>query len=278
MRGEPDDGVVDDPWARPPVRPAPEEHRPGNWGGDPAPAAPTGAGPLVSPAGRLRPARAGVVAVSVLAAIELVSSSWALWETRSVVGDEPGGSATSMDALTVGQDAIDRLNAATSLDAIVALVGGVALVVSAVLVIRWQNVVLRNQRGLGVAQPRYSPVAAGWSWFVPIWSLFGPKRAMNDAWRAAEPAGPGGVAADRWLARDVPALFAWWWAAWLVAQLLGNLLTRLTDDTLRGHTLLFAGSLVAAAATIVAGVLFVGVMERMTRRHDERIAERAAAA
>jgi hypothetical protein len=277
MRDEPDDGVVDDPWARPPVEPGPEEHRPGDWGGDPAPAAPTGTGALVSPAGRLRPARAGVVAVCVLAAIEFVSSSWALWETRSVVGDEPGGSATSMDALTVGQDAIDRLNAATDVDAIVALLGGVALVVSAVLVIRWQNVVLRNQRGLGVAQPRYSPVAAGWSWFVPIWSLFGPKRAMNDAWRAAEPAVPGGIPADRWLTRDVPALFAWWWAAWLVAQLLGNLVTRLTDDTLAGQTLLFAGSLVAAAATIVAGVLFVGLMERMTRRHDERIAERAAA-
>jgi hypothetical protein len=289
MRDEPEDGVVDDPWARPPgAVDAPEPHQRGDWGGEPAPDA-RGSGPagpalgvprttrgLTSPARRLRPARVAVGAVAFLAAAEALSSAWALWETRSVAGDEPQGGATSLDGLSVSQAAIDRLNAASSVDAVVTIVGLVALVVSAVFVIRWQNVVLRNQRGLGIAQPRYSPVAAGFSWFVPIWSLFGPKRAMNDAWRAAEPADVPGHAVGVWLARGVPALFTAWWAVWLTGQLLGNLAPRVADATLSGQTLLYAGSMIAALLTVVAGVLFVAVMERLTARHDARIAERAA--
>ena len=273
MRDEPDDGVVDDPWARPPGQDA--EHRPGDWGGDPVgrPERPAATGPLTSPSRRVRPARIAVGAVAILAALEALSSTWALWETRSVTGDEPDGGATPLDALTVSQDAIDRYNAASSVDGVVAIIGVVALIVAAVFVIRWQNVVLRNQRGLGIPQPRYDTIPAGFSWFVPFWSLFGPKRAMNDAWRAAAPDG----ASTQWLTRDVPGLFTAWWATWLVSQIVGNAITRVTDETLSGQTLLYVGSLVACAATIVAGALFVIVMDRITDRHDARIAERETA-
>ena len=91
---------------------------------------------------------------------------------------------------------------------ILALVAFLGLLASAIFVIRWQNVVVGNQRGLGIERPRYSPVAAGFSWFVPIWSLFGPKRAINDAWRAAAPTGDDPI----WLRRTVPGLFTAWWA------------------------------------------------------------------
>lgn len=281
MRDEPEHGVVDHPRAESTERTEPDgSHRRGDWGGDPGPAAgpPLGAtSGLTSPARRLRPARFAVLAVTALAGVEVLSTVWALWETRSVAGDEPGGGETPLDGLSVGQAAIDRLNAASSVDGAVTLVALVALVVAAVFVIRWQNVVLRNQRGLGIG-PRYSPVAAGFSWFVPIWSLFGPKRAMNDAWRAAEPEAPAGQPTDVWLARAVPGLFAAWWTAWLVAQLVGNAIGRVTDATLSGQTVFYAGSLLSSLATVVAGVLFVAVMERLTARHDARIAERSAAA
>ncbi|CAB4930065.1 unannotated protein [freshwater metagenome] len=272
MREEPGDGVVDDPWARPPG--GSDGHRPGDWGGEPE-APPAGhTGPLVSPTPRLRLARFAVAAAAVLSGIEGLSSVWALAETRSLTGDEPRGGDTRVDELTVSQDAIDRFNAASGVDGIVALVALLALIASAVFVIRWQNVVLRNQQGLGVDRPRYSPVAAGFSWFVPIWSLFGPKRAMNDAWRAAAPATAGSGTTNDWLLRAVPTLFSVWWAAWLVCQLVGNVLTRLPGDTLAGQTLIYGASIVSCVATVVAGVLFVLVMERITGRHDERITER----
>ncbi|MDO9409667.1 DUF4328 domain-containing protein [Patulibacter sp.] len=269
---------MDDPWARPPGTAA--EHRPGNWGGDPVPgpAVEASTGPLVSPARRLRPARIAVVGAAILSLVEGLTSAWALWETRSVAGDEPGGGDTPLDGLTVSQDAIDRFNAVSGVDGVVAIIGVLALIVAAVFVIRWENVVLRNQRGLGVPRPRYAPVAAGFSWFVPIWSLFGPKRALNDAWRAAAPASEGRAGGDAWLVRAVPTLFTAWWATWLVGQIVGNGATRLTDDTLSGQTLLYGGSVVACVSTIVAGVLFVAVMERITARHDARIAEREAPA
>lgn len=280
MREDSPDGVVENPWDRPPgADEPPAPHRRGDWGGEPVPAPEAAAdtGPVTSPARRVRPARIAVLAVTALAGVETLTTAWALWETRSVAGDEPGGGGTPVDGLSVGQAAIDRLNAAVGVDAIVTFVGLAALIVSAVFVIRWQNVVLRNQRGLGIFRPRYSPVAAGFSWFVPFWSLFGPKRALNDAWRAAEPVSEQ-IAGGLWLARAVPGLFAAWWTAWLVAQVLGNVMSRITDDTLSGQTVFYVGSLVATVSTIVAGVLFVGVMERITERHDARIAERAAAA
>lgn len=244
---------------------------PGDWGGDPSPTAADrrSHGPLRSPRGRMRVARVGVIAATVLSGVELATDVWAYTETQNVIADEPDGAATPVGSLTVDQDVVDRLNAAVDASGLLGVVSLIGLLVAAVFVIRWQNVVVGNQRGLGVEQPRYTPLAAGFSWFVPIWSLFGPKRALNDAWRAAAPAG-----ADRvWLNRRVPALFLVWWLTWLAGVVVGRLGTRGTGDDLDANATVFVGSGFSCVMIVAAGILFVVVMEQLTTRQDERIAE-----
>lgn len=278
MRDEPVDGVVANPWARRPGDLAEvAEHRAGDWGDDPVvPVAALSGPPPVSPARTLRPARVAVILASVLSGVELLGTVWAYTETRGAIADDPAGSEAPLESLQLAQDAIDRLNASTGLTSVLAIVSVLALLVAAIFVLRWQAVVVGNQRGLGVANPRYSPVGAGWSWFVPIWALFGPKRALNDAWRAADPAAGGAEPSDRWLKRPVSPLLNWWWGAWLVGVVVGRGIGSIGSETLGDASTLYAVSMVSCVALIVAGVLFVVVMEQLTARQDARIAERRA--
>jgi hypothetical protein len=212
---------------------------------------------------------------TVLALLDALVCLWGYDEVRRAIGTEDAGSAAPLDGLQDEDTAVDALNLVMGLEGLATVLGGLALVVSAVFVIRWQNVVVRNQRGLGV-HPRYSPVAAGWSWFVPVWSLFGPKRALNDAWRAAEPDGESAIGRDHWVGRDVPGVFAAWWGFWLVSLLVEAPFGWSDGVTLGDQRTAFVTEGVGSLALFVAGPLFVTVLERITARHDDRLAEATA--
>lgn len=277
MREQPTDGVVANPWARRPGDLPEPAHRPGDWGEDPEVVAVPVVGPAAtSPTPRYRSARIAVLIATVLSGVELVGTAWAYTETRSAIGDDPAGADAPLTDLQIGQDAIDRLNAATGASGALTVVALLGLLVAAVFVLRWQAVVVGNQQRLGIDRPRYSPRGAGWSWFVPVWALFGPKRALNDAWRAAAPA-VGNEPRDAWLARPVPALFGWWWGAWLLGAIAGRGTSAVGEDSLGDASTLHLVSLVSCVATVAAGVLFIVVMEQLTARQEARIAERARA-
>jgi hypothetical protein len=242
-----------------------------------APAPPPDHAAVRSPRPRLRGARASVWVTTVLALLHTFVCLWGFDEVRRAIRTEDAGSAAPLDGLQGEDTAVDALNLVIGLELVATLVGGVALVVSAVLVIRWQNVAVGNQRALGV-HPRYSPAAAGWSWFVPFWALFGPKRALNDAWRAAEPNGASTIGRDHWTARHVPGVFAAWWASWLVSTVLQGPIGWSESVTLGDQRTAFVVVGVGSLVLFVSGPLFVTVLERITDRHDDRRAEATVAA
>ena len=72
-----------------------------------------------------------------------------------------------------------------------------------------------------------SAIGTGWAigaWFVPFLNLVRPIQIVNDIWRGSQP-----YLDDRfgWRGRPVPRVFAFWWAAWLIAGALGGVAAQL---------------------------------------------------
>ena len=154
--------------------------------------------------------------------------------------------------------------------------GGAALlatfVVSVILWLLWFHRAYRNVDSFGSLDVRMGTGWAVGAWFIPIVNWFLPKSLANDIWRGTEPEPLRD--GERTEPRVAP-LVHWWWAAWLVANLLGNLSFRLIDDarTLDAERTAVAVDIAAGISFVVAGVLAL----RFVRAVTERVAARAAA-
>jgi Domain of unknown function (DUF4328) len=153
-------------------------------------------------------------------------------------------------------------------------IGGAALLatfaVSTILWLFWFHRAYRNVESFGSVPMRYGTGWAVGAWFVPILNLFRPKQIANDIWRGTEPEQPQDGSEPR-----VAPLVHWWWATWLVANILGNLSFRLITDarTLDAERSAVAVDIAAGIAAVVAGVVAL----RFVRAVTEREAELAAA-
>jgi hypothetical protein len=223
---------------------------------------------LASPRPRLRAATIAVGVATALSGVDAAGAIAAYAQNEHAIDEDPAGSSSPLGALGISQDALDRLNTVSDVAHVAILASVVSLVIAAVFVLRWQLLAVRNQRALRVVPPRYSPAAAGWSWVVPIWAFFGPKKAYNDLWRVAEPADER-IPGQSWVDRAVPGLFAAWWTAWILGGLLGTASYRTPTDTLGGNATSWALEAGSGLMLMVAGVLFIAVLARITARHDE---------
>jgi hypothetical protein len=140
-----------------------------------------------------------------------------------------------------------------------------------VVFLRWFHRAYRNLPSLGAQGLHYGRRWAIGSWFVPILNLFRPKQIANDIWRASDPELEPDAGA-RWTNGGVPALFACWWAAWLVSNFLYNASLRLSLDAEELSELVTANvvTTVADAVSILAGALAFMVVRRTTKRQDAR--------
>lgn len=165
-----------------------------------------------------------------------------------------------------GRVLVDALLGADQLVNVAALLELLALVVAAVLFLRWQVVAHRNLPALGDREPRTGVAAGVASWFVPGANLFRPLQVVGDLWRAGE------------RAAAPPALLRVWWVAWLVAlvavvaawTLLGgaaDVAERQRIDALR------AG---ASLLSALAAGLAIAVVARTTGRQERRALETRA--
>jgi Domain of unknown function (DUF4328)/Septum formation len=151
--------------------------------------------------------------------------------------------------------------------------GGAALLatflVSTILWLLWFHRAYRNVESFGSVAMRYGTGWAVGAWFVPILNLFRPKQIANDIWRGTEPEPPEGRA---WTEPRVAPLVHWWWAAWLVANLLGNLSFRLITDaqTLDAERTAVAVDIIAGISFVVASVLALLFVRAVTEREAAR--------
>ncbi|MDX3751008.1 DUF4328 domain-containing protein [Streptomyces sp. AK08-02] len=226
-----------------------------------APAAPTG--PVVQPHGPawLRSpvglGRAVAVLLGVVIAADLfaVYAGLTMYDAMGSLADD-GLGLGGYNALMRRADHADTLYAAAG------VAQTATLVATAVFFLVW---FLRVRVNAEVFDPFGHTMKrgwAGWGWFVPVVSLWFPRRIMMDIWDASSPAGT----------RASHALVNAWWALWLVA-----LFTSRGDfgafdgaDTAEAIRSDVVQVLVSDVADIAAAVLAILVVLRLTRMQHEK--------
>lgn len=226
--------------------------------------------PLRDPRPRLGAARIAVQLCVVVIVAELLIDVWYGYAVQSAIDEVPPGMAAPMDALPLSQTTVEALNLAARWSSVAGLVAILAMIVAATLVLRWQAVAVGNQWHLGLDEPRFSPAKAGWCWFVPVWSLWGPCQVYRDLWRSGEPVDPPRSSRRAWLGRPVPPMVHVWWALWLVGSMIAQVSMRLTDMSLQGARVDAAAMVVSDLAWIAAGLLFLRILADITVRQHAR--------
>jgi hypothetical protein len=157
-------------------------------------------------------------------------------------------------------------------------IAGLAMVASAIVMVAcivvvafWIHRVSANAHVLSNDMTISPGWAVGW-YFVPIANLFKPYQGMKEAWMASH-------FRDNWHGEPTPALLVWWWALWLITNILANISFRIGNQ----YPDEFAPAPVAVLE-LVGGVLNVALclilitmMKRLCAaqlyaRHDETFA------
>ena len=122
---------------------------------------------------------------------------------------------------------------------ITAILHLLAFAVSGFLILRWIHRVNSNAHAWSATMG----VSPGWNvgfFFIPIANLWKPYEGVRETWEASHD-GPDYLA---------PGWMRWWWACWLVVNILGNISFRIgMEATTAG------GIAIGAAIDVVAGVI-----------------------
>ncbi|MCK6439330.1 MAG: DUF4328 domain-containing protein [Planctomycetes bacterium] len=136
----------------------------------------------------------------------------------------------------------------------------------------WQYRIVRNLPALFADGRKFTP---GWAvawWFFPIANLWKPYQAMREAWRASSPRLTS--TPTDWKKEENSAMLPLWWALWIVSNVLGAEVTRLsfradtTDEyiTLNEFALAFSG--VNVLATFAAMYIVYHLTMRLHARAE----------
>ena len=142
----------------------------------------------------------------------------------------------------------------------------------------WFRRLYRNLPALGARNLRFKPGWAVGAWFVPILNLFRPVQITYDIWKASEP--DMSEAPDTpWRTQRNPALIGFWWAAWVISNWTAQIAFRLDGnsddlDSIVGASLAWV---IADSASVIATILAIALVWRMTARHQRRARRLAAA-
>jgi hypothetical protein len=165
----------------------------------------------------------------------------------------------------------EMLATATQSDRIVAVLAGLTGLLSLGTHIpagMWIYRVACNVRALGARGFDDTPgMSVGW-YFVPFLNLARPFRAMEQIWRAS-------TLPQQWQKRtQVPPLLRWWWAAWLISNVISSLSYRLSPP--QGSSDIAAlirqtqMSMAAEFSNVVASVVFLVVVLGLTRLQEQQ--------
>jgi hypothetical protein len=241
--------------------------------------APIGA-PIVDPQDPPRPlatlqgiAVAGLTFVAVVAALRIYADARYI----AVLDDRIEG---------LVPDATEADDAESLADATSIAVGLALYVVGPAVFLPWFYTAYVNLRRFGLRNLRYSP---GWSigsWFIPIFNFFRPKQIANDLYRGT--AGGNLNATGRIDTHEVSPLLHWWWAIYLLSALVTTFAgSNFSDedpfasdsplfDSLEDERAFYIGDLLSSAVGIVAAVLAVLVIRRITADQDAVAAKPSA--
>ena len=127
----------------------------------------------------------------------------------------------------------------------------------------------RNSRAFGLAAMEFSP---GWSagvFFVPIWSLYKPYRAMREIWNGSNPDPQSPII---FVSQPGTALLKCWWGMFLVTNLLGQGVNQAFKGSKSPAEFISRSSagLIEAGVSAVAAILAAAVVMAVAERQDKR--------
>jgi len=168
-----------------------------------------------------------------------------------------------LNQISQGRDFTDaELDMNDGREALIGLAGIVCYLVTATAFLFWFHRVHRNLPALGATNLKYSPGWAVGSFFIPILNLFRPFQIMKEVWEHSLSSS----------AHRFSSLVGLWWAAWIIANIVGQIGFRLAMNAESVDTLI-AGTWATAfqcLVSIVAGVLAIQVVRSITRMQEDR--------
>jgi len=145
-----------------------------------------------------------------------------------------------------------------------------AFVATAVLFLVWLKKSGENALALGARGMDYTPGwRVGW-YFVPVYNLVKPFKAMSELWKASDP----GAGPEDWKDTPTPGLLRAWWGIWVGSNLLNQAATRLELKGLAAAPWVSAlGDLAGVAACTLALLVVRGLHARQEAKAARSPAE-----
>lgn len=153
----------------------------------------------------------------------------------------------------------------------IALAQTIIFLATVVVFLRWFHAAYANLPALGSGVLRYGTGWAIGGWFVPVLNLWRPKQIANDVWRASDPGAPP-LQGRSWWGGPIPAFLTGWWAFWILSGWVAIRALRLDDSSIEGLRSSTEGWIAADSLSVVAGVLAIMVVNRITARQAARAA------
>lgn len=138
----------------------------------------------------------------------------------------------------------------------------IALLLSVVFVCLWTYRAMKNLHIIDSPEVHMSPAwAVGWH-FIPFANWFQPFAGMSQIWRGSH------RAAD--LTTKIPAMMGFWWALWVILNILSNISMRMGgwDGSGELYDLSIALDVVTAPFWIICTFLLLKITSRITRIQD----------
>lgn len=162
-----------------------------------------------------------------------------------------------------------------SLTEIVSTIGNllniVTFLMSAVLFLMWLHRAYRNLHALGARPLETTPGWAVGYFFIPFANLIKPFQVLREIWNKSDPQAEIQEGFGNY-SMETPALVAWWWAFWLVANA-SSLITDLilsTTETIDTRIIAIWLSNVAHVLVVVASVLAILLIKKIDERQEAR--------
>lgn len=144
----------------------------------------------------------------------------------------------------------------------------VVFIATVVVFLMWLH---RAYKNLSILSRHSTEATPGWAvgyWFIPFLNLVKPLRIVNEVWHASN---PENIESDfSYSDTSSPALHGFWWASWLISNILANIGSRLVFGT-NDNTIQNIGTLMVILANVfssVAAVLLIKVVRNITERQE----------
>jgi hypothetical protein len=161
----------------------------------------------------------------------------------------------------------------------VALLQFVVFIATAVAFLLWLHRAYRNLPALGATRLDTTP---GWAvayFFIPFVNLVKPFQVVREIWRESRRGAEGGENFGGVSSRTgTPALIGWWWAFWIIANVVGRVSDRaaVTAGTIEGMLLASWITIGSDALFVIAAVLAILVVKRIDEMQETEFGQMAA--